>query len=88
MSLLLGGDEVAWWHSTDGGQSFAKGEVLIKRERTRFSLTSMIRNPHPNARVIAAGNNRADKNDFREMYLLGDNGPVKRLKSEADQIGD
>ena len=88
VNLLLGGDEVAWWHSTDGGQSFAKGEVLIKRERTRFSLTSMIRNPHPNARVIAAGNNRADKNDFREMYLLGDNGPVKRLKSEADQIGD
>ena len=88
VSLLLGGDEVAWWHSTDGGQSFAKGDVLIKHKRTRFALTSLIRNAHPDARIIAAGNNRADKNDFREMYLLGDNGPVKRLKAEADQLDD
>jgi hypothetical protein len=88
VSLLLGGDEVAWWHSTDGGKSFAKGEVLLDRKRTRFSLTSMIRNAHPDARVIAAGNNRADKNDFREMYLLGDSGPVKRMKAEANQPDD
>ena len=88
VSLLLGGDEVAWWHSTDGGQSFAKGKSLIKRERTRFSLTSMIRNAHPDARVVAAGNNRADKDLFREMYLLGDQGPVKRLKAEANQAND
>jgi hypothetical protein len=78
VSLLLGGDEVAWWHSADGGQSFSKGETLIDIERTRFALTAMIRNAHPDARIIAAGNNNADKNDFREMYLLGDNGPVKR----------
>ena len=85
VSLLLGGDEVAWWHSIDGGKSFAKGESLINRKRTRFSITSMIRNAHPDARIIAAGNNAADKNDFREMYLLGDSGPIERLKSEADQ---
>ncbi len=46
----------------------------------------MIRNAHPDARIIAAGNNAADKNDFREMYLLGDNGPIKRAKAEADQV--
>ena len=86
VSLLLGGDEVAWWQSTDGGKSFSKGKVLLDRKRTRFSLTSMIRNAHPDARIMVAGSNRADKNDFREMYLLGDNGPVKRLKSEADQF--
>jgi len=85
VGLLLGGSEVAWWHSTDGGKSFSKGETLIKRNRTRFSLTAMIRNAHPDARIVAAGNNNADKNDFRELYLLGDNGPVKRAKSEADQ---
>jgi hypothetical protein len=86
VSLLLGGDEVAWWHSTDSGQSFTKGETLISHERTRFALTSMIRNAHPDARIIAAGNNRADKNDFRELYLLGDNGPIKRAKADADQV--
>ncbi len=88
VNLLLGGDEVAWWHSRDGGQSFAKGDVLLKRERTRFALTSMIRNAHPDARIIAAGNNRADKNLFREMYLLGDHGPVKRMKSGAEQLDE
>ncbi len=88
VSLLLGGDEVAWWHSTDGGQNFSKGEILIKLKRTRFSLTSMIRNAHPDARVIAAGNNRAEKSLFRKMYLLGDHGPVKRLKADSHQIDD
>jgi len=87
VSLLLGGGKVAWWHSTDGGKSFAKGDVLLSRERTRFSLTTFIRNAHPDARIIAAGNNRADKNDYREMYLLGDNGPLKRSSAEADQLG-
>ncbi len=48
----------------------------------------MIRNAHPDARVIAAGNNRADENDFREMYLLGDHGPIKRMNAEADQLDD
>jgi hypothetical protein len=86
VSLLLGGDDVSWWHSADGGQSFAKGETLIRHKRTRFALSSMIRNAHPDARIIAAGNNAADKNDFREMYLLGDNGPIKRAKAEADQV--
>jgi hypothetical protein len=86
VSLLLGGKEVNWWHSADGGQSFSKGETLIRHDRTRFALTSMIRNAHPDARIIAAGNNATDKNDFREMYLLGDNGPIKRAKAEADQV--
>lgn len=93
MSLLLtdkdaSGGDVAWWHSADAGQSFAKGESLISRERTSFAITSMIRNAHPDARVIAAGNNRADNTLFRKLYLLGDHGPVKRLKAEADQIVD
>jgi len=79
---------VAWWHSADGGQSFTKGDSLIRCEKTSFAVTAMIRNAHPDARVIAAGNNRADKNLFRKLYLLGDHGPVNRLKAEADQIGD
>ena len=84
MSLLLGGDEVAWWHSADGGKSFAKGATLIKHDKTRFSLTSMVRNSRPDARVIAAGNNRSDKNIFREMYLLG--GEVKAAAASANQL--
>jgi len=89
VSLLLahkeeGRGEVAWWNSVDGGQSFAKGEVLIQQEKTGFAVTSLIRNAHPDARVIAIG--KSGKTDFRKAYLLGDNGPVKRPKAEADQL--
>ena len=84
VSLILdGSDEVAWWHSTDGGQSFAKGDVLISRKRTNFAISTLIRNAHPDARVIAAGNDKAAKSQFRKLYLLGDKGPIKRAKAEA-----
>ena len=89
VSLLLaykeeGIGEIAWWNSTDGGQSFVKGDVLIKNKNTGFNITSMIRNAHPDARVIIAG--QYHEGDFRYMHLVGDNGPIKRLKAEADQI--
>jgi hypothetical protein len=89
VSLLLdGSDEVAWWHSTDGGRSFAKGDVLISRERTTFAMSTIIRNAHPDARVIAAGNDKAANSLFRKLYLLGDQGPIKRTRAEADQNVD
>jgi hypothetical protein len=89
VSLLLdGSDEVAWWHSTDGGRSFAKGDVLISRERTTFAISTIIRNAHPDARVIAAGNDKDANSLFRKLYLLGDQGPIKRTRAEADQVVD
>jgi len=80
-----GKGEVAWWNSVDGGQRFAKGDVLIELKTTGFSITSMIRNAHPDARVVVAGKK---SNDYCRMYLLGDRGPVKRPKAEADQLDD
>jgi hypothetical protein len=89
VSLLLdGSDEVAWWHSADGGQSFTKGDVLVSRERTNFAISTIIRNAHPDARVIAAGNDKAANSQSRKLYLLGDQGPIKRAKAEADQVVD
>jgi hypothetical protein len=81
-------DEVAWWNTSDGGRNFEKGEVLLKRNKANFTnvISSMIRNAHPDARVIVAGEKR--KGELRNMYLIGDNGPVTRLKAEADQNVD
>jgi hypothetical protein len=87
VSLLLSdSDEVAWWHSVDGGKSFTKAESLIRLARTQFTITSMIRNAHPDARVIAAGTDKSDNSLYRKLYLLGDSGPIKRKKAEADQL--
>jgi hypothetical protein len=87
--LLLAGTkdgtaELAWWNTTDGGQSFTKGEVLYKRNKTGITTTAIIRNAHHDARVIISGNN---KGDFKKMYLIGDNGAIKRAKTEADIVG-
>lgn len=88
VSLLLAGEnsgdgEVVWWHSADGGQSFARGDSWISAKQTRFWISSLIRNAHPDARVIAAGKDIANKTLFKELYLLGDHGPIKRAKAEA-----
>ena len=87
-SLLLAGKingnaELAWWNTKDGGQSFKKGEVLYKGKKSGITTSAIIRNAHPNARVIISGNH---KGDYKKMYLVGDNGSVKRLKVEADQL--
>ncbi|MBR9908836.1 MAG: hypothetical protein GYB33_00615 [Gammaproteobacteria bacterium] len=75
---------VARWNSTDGGAGFKRGDILLRRDNASFAITSLIRNAHPDARVIVAEKPR--DTDFRKMYLLGDSGPVRRLKSEADVL--
>jgi len=52
---------------------------LLKRE-----LSTLIDNPHPDARIIVG--EKESGTDYRKMYLLGDNGAIKRSKSEAEII--
>jgi len=87
-SLLLAAkkddySELAWWNTGDGGQSFKKGEILYKYNKPGITTSAIIRNAHPDARVIVAGKY---KGEFKKIYLIGDKGPVKRLKSEADVL--
>jgi len=76
--------EVAWWNSTDDGKNFTKGDVWFKSKNKRFALSPWIRNAHPDARILAAG--ISGNGEHVQMFLLGDNGPIKRLKTEADII--
>ena len=71
-----GDGNVSWWNSTDGGESFVKSQELLRRPDANFATSSFIRNAHPDARIIVA-ERRAGTNN-RNMYLLGDNGPVRR----------
>lgn len=81
-----GGDGVvAWWHSTDGGESFTEGDELLRRPNAGWAITSMIDNAHPDARVLVA--EKLQGTDWRRMYLLGDNGVIVRRKDEADLQG-
>ena len=75
---------IAWWNSTDGGASFKKGRQLLKRSDSSFAISSIIRNAHPDARVIVA--EKPPGTDYRRMHLLGDSGPIRRAKTESRVI--
>jgi hypothetical protein len=76
--------EVARWISTDGGETFSKTKVLLKKSKANFAISALIENPHPDARIIVAQHQPGTK--FKNMYLLGDNGAVRRNKNEAQVL--
>ncbi|MBB4081025.1 hypothetical protein GGR28_003666 [Lewinella aquimaris] len=78
--LLLAGNtaegaELAWWRTRDGGKSFAKEKVLYALGERGVVTTAIIRNAHPDARVVIGGKGQGE---FRRMYLVGDGGAVRR----------
>ena len=78
--------EISRWDSFDGGKSFKKNKVFLRRHNSGFVISSIIDNPHPNARIIVG--EKEEDSDFRKMYLLGDNGPIKRSKKEAQILNN
>jgi beta-galactosidase beta subunit len=73
--------EISRWDSFDGGASFKKNKVFLSRENSGFVISALIDNPHPDARMIVG--QKEEGSDFRKMYLIGDNGPIKRNKKET-----
>jgi len=73
--------EISRWDSFDGGVSFKKNKVFLSRENSGFIISALIDNPHPDARMIVGQKEKGS--DFRKMYLLGDNGPIKRNSKES-----
>lgn len=74
--------EISRWDSFNGGMSFKKGTVFLRRNNASFVISTLIDNPHPDARIIVG--EKESGTDYRKMYLLGDNGAIKRSKSEAE----
>ncbi|MDP5230688.1 MAG: BNR repeat-containing protein [Cellulophaga sp.] len=74
--------EVVRWDSADAGETFKKGHIFLSNKNTRFIISSLIENAHPDARFIVA--EKYDETDYRLMYLLGDKGPIKRPKKEEE----
>ena len=76
--------EISKWDSFDGGKSFKKGPVLLSRKNSSFIISALIDNPHPDARMIVG--EKEPGTDFRKMYLIGDNGPIKRIIEESQIV--
>ncbi|MFY8328122.1 BNR-4 repeat-containing protein [Pseudoalteromonas sp. ZZD1] len=71
---------ISYWNSNDAGKTFEQGDELIRRKGANWALTSIIQNGHPDARMVVAEKQKGEAN--RKVYLLGDEGPIQRLKSE------
>ncbi len=80
---LDGRGEVGWWKTTDGGLTWKMDRRLISAPAAHFDIGALVRNAHPDARVVAAESKRRQGHLYRRMYLLGDSGPVPRPKREA-----
>ena len=62
--------------STNAGESFDDNELLFSKGKGAFALSSLIENAHPDARMIVTP--RTSDKKLKNMYLIGDNGPVQR----------
>ncbi len=62
--------------SKDAGKTFGKDKVLFKHGGGGFAMSALIENAHPDARMIITP--KSASKDLKKMYLIGDNGPVKR----------
>ncbi|MCX5770049.1 MAG: BNR-4 repeat-containing protein [Candidatus Hydrogenedentes bacterium] len=86
--LLTGGGEVCWWRTTDGGLTWAKGSCLISSPDSTYTASTLVRNAHPDGRMVVNENNPAQNHLYRKLYLLGDSGPIGRPEEEASNLGD
>ncbi|WAJ71959.1 BNR-4 repeat-containing protein [Catenovulum adriaticum] len=91
VSFILGYQEdndgvISYFDSHDGGKNFTKGEELLRRENANWALTTQIKNAHPDARLIVAEKQKGT--NWRKVYLVGDNGPIKRNETESQLLTD
>ncbi|EWH10496.1 hypothetical protein DS2_07678 [Catenovulum agarivorans DS-2] len=89
VSFILGYKEqeqaiLSYFNSTDGGNTFVKGQELLRKQKAGWALTALIENAHPDARMIVA--EKPQGSSWNKVYLIGDNGPIMRDKSQADVL--
>jgi hypothetical protein len=73
-------DEICWWGSEDNGANWKKENSLISNTNAKFVMSALIRNAHPNARVIVAEIPTSPISVTSKLYLLGNSGPITRKK--------
>lgn len=82
------GGEVCWWKTVDGGLTWAKENCLIRSPSASYVVGALVRNAHPEGRMVVNENDRSQKHLYRKLFLLGDSGPVGRPEAEASHLGD
>lgn len=70
--------EVGVWRTNNGGLQWEKESSLISSDSADFIVGVLVRNAHPDARVVVSEITPKQDSPGRKMYLFGDHGPVKR----------
>lgn len=83
-----GRNEIGWWKTTDGGLTWAKGATLIASREMSFTPSVIPRNAHPDAVMLVASINPSLNHLYRQMYLVGERGPLGRPAAEAGHLDD
>ncbi|MCP4644787.1 MAG: hypothetical protein GY851_30375, partial [bacterium] len=70
------GGEVSWWNTTDGGLTWEKGTCLVSSPDASYRPSTLVRNGHPDGRMVVSEDPKQEEHIYRKMLLLGDSGPV------------
>jgi hypothetical protein len=74
-------NEVCWWKTENGGQSWDKENSLISNDTNiTYLMGSLVRNAHPDAQAVVSEVNPNQENLYRKLFLFGQNGPVRRVE--------
>ncbi len=84
---LMDHNEVGWWNSKDHGLTWEKEAPMLSSTEATYEMSALIRNAHPDARVIVAETPVNPEGKYSKLYLLGNSGPVKRNKLHLDKSG-
>lgn len=71
-------NEISWWNSKDKGQTWTKENPIMSSLNGKYVMSSLIRNSHPDARVLVAEIPNIPNSIYSRVFLVGENGPVKR----------
>ena len=75
---FAGHNTIAWWQSTDGGAHWQQQSTVASSEYAELIMAALIRNAHPDARIVYSQLLPNQANLYRKMFLFGDNGLIKR----------
>ncbi len=83
-----GNGEVNVWETDDGGAAWRKTDTLFVLPAHGLEATTLVRNAHPDARMLVGSQAHESEHLYRRMYLIGDRGPIGRPAAEASHLGD
>lgn len=67
--------------------NMGKEAPMLSSTEATYEMSALIRNAHPDARVIVAETPVNPEGKYSKLYLLGNSGPVKRNKLHLDKSG-